>query len=396
MRSRVLLLAMGLSMIVALAFSVGCQEEKPATAPAPAAATKAAPAPTPAAPAPAARAPIVWRVQSTWSAADIFHQSFLDLAKKIDEMSEGRLKLEVLPAGAVVPAFELLDAVNRGALDGGHGVPAYWFGRHPAASLFGTGPSLGMDANDLLGWYYHGGGFDLYQELLQKEMGMKVVSFLYGPMPTQPFGWFKSKPITSAAELKGLKYRTVGLSAELFREMGAAVTILAGGEIVPAIERGVIDAAEYNNPTSDKILGFPDVAKVMMARSYHQPVESLELIIGKDKWDALPADLKAIVRYAVMAESADFSWKMLDRNSKDLEEMVERRGVRVVTTSPEILKVQLDTWDRIIDKHTKEPRTGPTFSKVLESQKAWAKRVVPLRQTIQVPNDMAYERYWKK
>lgn len=390
MNKRVLPLIVALLMVGLLGFVTGCQEEK-AASPAPA----AKPAAAPAAPAPAA-APIVWKAQSTWPAADIFHQSFLDLAKKIEEMSAGRLKLEILPSGAVVPTFEVLDAVNRGALDGGHGVPAYWFGRHPAASLFGTGPSFGMDANDLLGWFYYGGGFDFYQELVQKEMGMKVVSFLYGPMPTQPFGWFKKEPIKSAADLKGLKYRTVGLSAELFREMGAAVTVLAGGEIVPAIERGTITAAEFNNPTSDKILGFPDVAKVLMVQSYHQPVESLELMINKDKWDALPADLKAVVRYAVMAESADFSWKMLDRNSKDLDEMVSRRGVQVVTTSPDILKIQLDTWDKIIDKYSKDAKAGPFFSKVIASQKAWAKRVVPLRQQIQVPNDMAYNRYWKK
>lgn len=379
---------------VALAVAAGCAQEKPA---APASAAKPEAKGAPAAPAaPATQTPIVWRVQSTWPAADIFHQSFLDVAKKIEEMSAGRLKFEILPSGAIVPAFEVVDAVNRAVLDGGHGVPAYWFGRHPAASLFGTGPSFGMDANDLLGWLYQGGGWDLHQELYQKEMGLKVVSFLYGPMPTQPFGWFKSKPITSTADLKGLKYRTVGLSAELFKEMGAAVTVLPGGEIIPAIERGAIDAAEFNNPTSDKILGFPDVAKVLMTQSFHQPVESLELLINKDKWDALPADLKAIVRYAVMAESADFSWKMLDRNSKDFKEFVEQRGVRVVDTPPEILKIQLETWDKLLEKYSKDPKTGPYFSKVLESQKAWAARVVPLRQRIQVPNEIAYDRYWKK
>lgn len=160
-----------------------------------------------------AQATTVWRVQSTWPSRDIFHETFLDLAKKIEEIAGGRFRLEVLPAGAVVPAFGLIDAVHAGVLDGGHGVPAYWFGKNVAASLFGTGPSFGMDAVDMLSWFYYGGGFDMYQDLLQREMRMNVVSFLHGPMPTQPLGWFK-RPIRKPDEFKQIKYRTVGLSAE--------------------------------------------------------------------------------------------------------------------------------------------------------------------------------------
>ena len=339
-----------------------------------------------------AQAPIVWKIQSGFATRDELHVSFVDWAKKVDEMSGGRLKIDILPSGAVVGTFDIIDGVNRQVLDGGYAVPAYWFGRNVAFSLFGTGPAFGMDAIDILSWFYYGGGFDMYQDLLQREMRMNLVGFLLGPMPTQPFGWFRN-PVLKAEQLKRTKYRTVGLSAELFKEMGASVVILPGGEIVPALERGVIDGAEFNNPTSDKALGFPDVRKVYQLQSYHQPTESLEVLIHKSKWDPLPADLKAIVRGAIFAESADFQYKMIDRNSRDLEEFETKRGVRIFTTPKEVLEAQLDAWDRLIAKHSKE---NPTFAKILASQKAWAKRVVGWKLRIYVDNRPAFERYFRK
>ncbi|MGQ0549981.1 MAG: TRAP transporter substrate-binding protein [Armatimonadota bacterium] len=340
----------------------------------------------------AAQAPIVWKVQSGFATRDELHVSFVDWAKKVDEMSGGRLKIDILPSGAVVGTFDIIDGVNRQVLDGGYAVPAYWFGRNVAFSLFGTGPAFGMDAIDILSWFYYGGGFDMYQDLLQKEMKMNLVGFLLGPMPTQPFGWFRN-PILKAEQIKRTKYRTVGLSAELFKEMGASVVILPGGEIVPALERGVIDGAEFNNPTSDKALGFPDVRKVYQLQSYHQPVESLEVLVHKSKWDALPADLKAIVRGAIFAESADFQYKMIDRNSRDLEEFETKRGVRVFITPREVLSAQLDAWDKLIAKHS---QANPTFARIVASQKAWAKRVVGWKLRVFVDNRPAYERYFKK
>jgi hypothetical protein len=218
-------------------------------------------------------------------------------------MSGGRLKLDVLAAGAVVPAFQLQDAVHSGVLDGGHGVTAYWYGKNKVASLFGTPPSFGWDAHSMLGWFYYGGGEALYNELINNILKLNVVGLLYYPMPTQPLGWFK-KEIKSGDDFKGMKYRTVGLSADLFKEMGAAVTILPGGEIVPALDRGLLDAAEFNNPSSDILLGFPDVAKYFMVGSHHQQQESFELSFNKGKYDALPTELKAILRYAAFAATA--------------------------------------------------------------------------------------------
>src|SRR5262249_33217898 len=198
-----------------------------------------------------------WKYQSTWPTKDIFHEYAVDYAKKVNEMSGGRLKLDVLAAGAVVPAFQMQDAVQSGILDPGHGVCAYWYGKHKAYSLFGTAPSWGWDSHGLLAWFYYGGGEALYKELVNDILKLNLTGFLYFPMPTQPLGWFK-KPVTGPDDLKNIKYRTVGLSADLFKELGASVTILPGGEIVPALDRGLIDAAEFNNPSSDLLLGFPD------------------------------------------------------------------------------------------------------------------------------------------
>src|SRR5712671_2169909 len=254
-----------------------------------------------------AQGPISMRFQSTWPSKDIFHEYALDFAKKVNDMTGGDLKIEVLPAGSVVPAFGQLDAVTKGTLDGGHGVLVYHYGKQNALALWGSGPGWGMDANQLLSWHKYGGGKELLQKLYA-SIGANVVSFPYGPMWTQPLGWFK-KPITKVEDFKGMKYRTVGISIDVFTGMGAAVNALPGGEIVPAIDRGLLDGAEFNNATSDRILGFPDVSKVCMLQSYHQNAEQFEIMFNKTKFDALPAKMKAIIENGVEAASQDLVWK---------------------------------------------------------------------------------------
>ena len=286
-----------------------------------------------------AQSPITMRWQSTWPAKDIFHEYALDFAKKVNDMSGGRLKIEVLPAGAVVKAFELLDAVSKGTLDGGHGVVAYWYGKNSAVALWGSGPAFGMDPNMVLAWHNYGGGKQMLDEIY-KSLNLDVQSFIYGPMPTQPFGWFK-KPVTKVADIKGMKFRTVGLAVDMYKDMGLAVNPLPGGEIVPALDRGLIDAAEFNNASSDRLLGFPDVAKHCMLQSFHQCSENFEILFNKKRYDALPADMKSIIDYAVQAASADMSWKAIDRYSKDYIEMQEKQGVKFWKTPDAILKAQL-------------------------------------------------------
>src|SRR5690242_12636100 len=249
-----------------------------------------------------AQGPINMRWQSTWPSKDIFHEFALDYAKKVNDMTGGDLKIEVLPAGAVVPAFQLLDAVSRGTLDGGHGVLVYHYGKQTALALWGSGPAYAMDANMLLAWHRFGGGKELLTKLYA-SIGANVVSFPYGPMPTQPLGWFK-RPVTRVEDFRGLKYRTVGISIDLFTALGAAVNALPGGEIVSAMDRGLLDAAEFNNASSDRALGFADVSKVCMLQSYHQNSEQFEITFNKTKFDSLPDKMKAIISNAVDAASA--------------------------------------------------------------------------------------------
>jgi TRAP-type mannitol/chloroaromatic compound transport system substrate-binding protein len=224
----------------------------------------------------------------------------------------------------------------------------------------------------MLAWFYYGGGEQLYNELVNDILKVNTVGFLYFPMPTQPLGWFK-RPVTGPQDLRNIKYRTVGLSADLFRTMGSAVTILAGGEIVPAMDRGLLDAAEFNNPSSDLLLGFPDVSKVFMVQSNHQQSECFEIIFNKAKFNALPAEIKAILRYAAFAATADQFAMAHDRYSKDLEE-IRKKGVQVIKTPDSVLSAQLDAWDKVIDAQQQDPQSGAFFKKVIDSQKAWVKR----------------------
>ncbi len=330
------------------------------------------------------------KFQSTWPAKDIFNEFAGDYVAKVNEMAKGRLELELLASGTVVKAFELQQAVNDGILDGGHGVCAYWYGKSKAFSLFGTAPALGWDANQLLGWIKYGGGQAFYEELVGQVLGLNLVGFLTGPMPTQPLGWFK-KPVESADDFKGLKFRTVGLSADLMTEVGAAVTVMPGGEIVPAMQTGTLDAAEFNNPSSDLTLGFTDVSNVYMLQSYHQAVECFEVIFNKDRYASLSPDLQAILKYAAEAASADMSWKAQDRYSADLEK-IKAAGVQVLRTPDSVLEAQLAAWDKIIATRTDE---DPFFAKVLESQKAWVKRVVGFTRDYTVSRDMAFDHFFK-
>ncbi|WP_431284000.1 TRAP transporter substrate-binding protein [Humitalea sp. 24SJ18S-53] len=320
---------------------------------------------------------VALRFQSTWPQRDIFHEFAQDYVSRVNAMAGGRLRLDLLAAGAVVGAFQLQDAVSAGTLDGGHGVAAYWFGKNKAFSLFGTTPPWFGDAHQLLGWFYYGGGEALYRELVNDTLRVNTVGFLTGPMPTQPLGWFKN-PIERADQVRGLKYRTVGLAADLMAEMGAAVVSLPGGEIVPALERGVIDGAEFNNPSSDRVLGFPDVAKNYMIQSYHQPVECFEVLFNKPKYDALPAELQATLRHGAEAASADMSWKLQDRYSRDLLAMAQTQGVNVRPTPRPVLDAQLAAWDRVITRleaDNSSPVNGPLFKKICDSQRDWCRRI---------------------
>jgi TRAP-type mannitol/chloroaromatic compound transport system substrate-binding protein len=337
-----------------------------------------------------AQGPITMRWQSTWPSKDIFHEYAVDFAKKINDMTGGDLKIEVLPAGAVVPAFGLLDAVSKGTLDGGHGVLVYHYGKQNALALWGSGPAYGMTAQELLAWHKYGGGKQLLTKIFA-SIGANVVSFPYGPMWTQPLGWFK-KPITKADDFKGLKFRTVGISIDVFTGLGAAVNALPGGEIVPAMDRGLLDAAEFNNPTSDRLLGFADVSKVHMVQSYHQSAEQFEISFNKTKFDALPEKMRSIIENGVEAASQDLVWKSVDRYSKDYIELQTKDKVRVYKTPDSVLQRQLVVYDQAAAKR----KDNAIFREVEESQRAFAQRAVRFNLDYNVSPRMAYNHYFGK
>ena len=336
-----------------------------------------------------AQGPITMRWQSTWPQKDIFHEYALDFAKKVNDMTGGELKIEVLPAGAIVPAFQLLDAVSKGLLDGGHGVLVYHYGKQNALALWGSGPGYAMDANMLLAWHKYGGGKELLVKLYN-SIGANVVSFPYGPMPTQPLGWYK-KPITRVEDFRGLKFRTVGISIDVFQALGAAVNALPGGEIVSAMDRGLLDAAEFNNASSDRALGFADVSKICMLQSYHQNAEQFEITFNKTKYDGLPEKMRAIIANAVEAASADMSWKAIDRYSQDYIELQTKDKVRFYKTPDAVLKRQLEVYDEVVKKKAAE---SPLFKEIVESQLAFAKRATQWEQDTVVNRKMAFDHYF--
>jgi TRAP-type mannitol/chloroaromatic compound transport system substrate-binding protein len=336
-----------------------------------------------------AQGPITMRWQSTWPSKDIFHEYALDYAKKVNDMTGGDLKIEVLPAGAVVPAFGLIDAVSKGTLDGGHGVLVYHYGKQNALALWGSGPGYAMDANMLLAWHRYGGGRELLAKLYA-SIGLNVVSFPYAPMYTQPLGWYK-KPITKPEDFQGLKFRTVGLSIDVFQAMGAAVNALPGGEIVSAMDRGLIEAAEFNNASSDRLLGFADVSKICMLQSYHQNAEQLEITFNKTKYDGLPEKLRAIIANATEAASQDMQWKSIDRYSKDYIELQTKDNVKFYKTPDSVLKKQLEVYDVVAAKKSAE---NPLFKEIIASQIKFAERATRWEQDTVVSRKMVFDWYF--
>jgi TRAP-type mannitol/chloroaromatic compound transport system substrate-binding protein len=338
-----------------------------------------------------AQAPITLRMQSAWPAKDIFHEFATDYAKKVGEISGGRLQIQMLAAGTVVGGLQVVDAVSTGTLDGGHAVPGFWFGKNSAFGLYGAGPNFGMDANQLLGWIYQGGGDKLYAEI-QAAARLSIQSFMYGPVPTEPLGWFK-KEVRSLADLKGIKYRTAGLAVPMMAALGMAPVQMAPGEIVPALERGVLDAAEFANATGDRLLGFPDVAKFYYQRSFHMANNVFELMVNAKRYESLPAELKTVLKVAADACSAEMSWKAMDRMSTDYIELQTRQGVRAIKTPPAILDAQLKAWDGVVQKFSGD---NPLFAKVVEAQRAWARRVVYWSDEVTVNSEMAYRHFFPK
>jgi TRAP-type mannitol/chloroaromatic compound transport system substrate-binding protein len=336
-----------------------------------------------------------WKVQSTWPAANLLHESPIIMAKAIDEMSGGRLKMNVMPAGTLVGAFEVLDAVHKNVMDAAHSWPGYWTGKNMAAGLFGPPPGgpFGLGRDEFISWLHNGGGMELYNELLQKELKLNVVAFFTTTLCYwEALGWFR-KPFDSLADLKRMKFRTSGLGLLMLQNMGITTVQMAGGEVVPSLERGTIDGAEWAIPSHDILMGFHNVTKYYYMPDMRQPPGIQEFLINKTKWDELPADLKAIVKNALLAEIMRMNNASIDQESKAITELAEKHGVKIMRTPEDILKAQLPAMDKVYDEEAKK---NPFFAKVLASQREFAQRVVPHAARMRPPLERAVEHYWSK
>ena len=335
-----------------------------------------------------AKAATTLKVQAAWGGG-IFLENAQAYVKRVNDMAGGSLKIDLLPVNSVVKTSQMQDAVHRGVLDGAHYVPAYWYSKSPAASLFGTGPCWGWSAQELLGWIQYGGGMQLFNKLMG-SLGLNLVSFFNSPMPAQPLGWFKEQ-IKKSSQMKGLKYRTVGLAADVLGEMGMSVVQLPGGEIQPAMKSGLIDAAEFNNPTSDSDFGMQDVSKHYHLASFHQSQEAFEITFNKKKFDGLAPELQKILEYASEAENSNFFWHNTLRYADDLVKLKNKLGVNVYRTPDGVMQDQLKAWDVITDKFSKK---DAFFKEVVQSQKVYAKKVMAYLLLNSPDYGMAYRHHF--
>lgn len=339
------------------------------------------------APAIVSAAPVL-KMQAAWGGG-IFLENAQSYVDRVNTMAGSALKLELLPVNSVVKTSQMQDAVHRGVLDAAHYVPAYWYSKSPVASLFGTGPCFGWSSQEVLGWIHYGGGQELFDELIG-NLGLNVVSFFNSPMPAQPLGWFKEE-IKGADQMDGLKYRTVGLAADVLLEMGMSVVQLPGGEIQPAMKSGLIDAAEYNNPTADRDFGMQDVSKHYHLASFHQSQEFFECTFNKKKYDGLAPELQAILKFASESENSNFYWHNTRQYADDLVTLRDEQGVNVYRTPDSVMQAQLEAWDKVVDRISGE---DAFFAKVIDSQKAYAKSVMNYLNLNQPDYKLAYKHYF--
>ncbi len=344
----------------------------------------------PAAPQPATPAPRVLKMQTTWPPASTLQEWLKGLAQRVDKLTGGALKIEIVTG--VVGAFEVLDAVNKKVLDGGHTVSYYWQGKDSAATLFSSTPAgpFGMDNMDFLGWMYEGGGMDMYWDWYQNTIKMNVVAFPSMPAGPQAFGWFK-RPIKDLKDFKGLKCRETGIVAEIFKRMGMSTVNMPGGEIAAAAQRGVIDCAEWVTASEDLSLGLPQIYKYYYVPGMHEPSVVAELIINADVWKSLPAQQQEAIRSAVTETYVRWWVWAQKQNAEALEEMRTKFGTQVLRTPPEILTAFLKAWDEIA---AEESAKNPVFKKVYDSQRAYASKVVPAKRFLNPPYSFAANHYW--
>ena len=335
---------------------------------------------------------VTLKMQASWPAALTLYDNFKMFAERVDKLSAGRLKIETLPAGAIVPAFEVLDATNKKVIDGAHTWAAYWVGKHKAAVLFTGGPggTFGMDFIDVIGWYYEGGGLELYQQFYKDILKLNVIPIPILPSGPQAFGWFK-RPIKNLADFKGMKCRQTGMAAEVYTAMGMTVVNMPGGEIIPAAQRGVIDCAEWIGGVEDLRLGFHTVWKYHYTPGMHENVTIGEVLINGDVWKGLAPDHQEIIKSAAMETFVRWWARWQRQNADAIKELQEKHKVQILRTPDDILIAFLKAWDKIA---AQEAAKDPFFKKVLESQRQYASIVVPAKRFMFPAYNFAADHYW--
>lgn len=329
--------------------------------------------------------------QSAYPSGDPQYEHFAWWAERVTNFTNGRLTIEALPAGAIVPAFEVLDATHDGVIDGAHAWSGFWVGKNRAAVMVASGPAgpFGMDWMDYWGWLYQGGGLEVNNAFFQEDLAMDVVWRPLLSSGSQPLGWFNQE-VNSADDLRGVRLRIPGIPGEMYEGMGVSVVTLPGGEIAAAGERGVIDAAEFVGPSIDFALGFQDIWKHYYAPAYHEVVTTAEILISKEIWDTLPDDLKNI--YELVTESSMMWWEQKQqRADKEAMDAMQDEGVEFHRTPDDILEESLEVWHRLFQE---EYETNDAFRRIANSQIAYAAQVVPARRILEPSYYDIADLYW--
>jgi TRAP-type mannitol/chloroaromatic compound transport system substrate-binding protein len=336
--------------------------------------------------------PQVLKIQSTWTASMTFQGHLRYLADRVDKLTGGTVRIEPLAAGQVVPPFEVADATHKRVIDGHHAATYYWIGKNRAAGLFSGAPGgpFGMDAVDYIGWMYEGGGEELLREFYQDVLKLNAMPFAGGPAAPQPLGWFR-KPVRSLADFKGMKCRQTGLAAEMFAKLGQTVVNLPAGEIAAAAQRGVIDCVELAGGISDLQVGLPQLFKYHYTPSLHEVSTMGEVVINLDVWKSLTLAQQEAIRSAIKDANTTWGAKWQRQNADAMAEFVEKHGVQILRTPPDILTAMLKVWDEIVRE---ESVKNPFFAKVVESQRAYAAKVVPAKRHLTPPYSFTANYYW--
>ncbi|MBX9904258.1 MAG: TRAP transporter substrate-binding protein [Burkholderiales bacterium] len=317
------------------------------------------------------------RMQTAVPTSSIYFELLKKFSDRIDKMSAGRLKIEVLPDGAIVPAFEILDAVDKGIVESGYAWTHYWSGKHPAAGIFSNpmaGSGAGLDQLSHIAWIFEGGGYELYRKFYSDVLKVNVEPLFIQPMGPDPLGWFKS-PIRNVAEFKKLKYRSPpGITGEIFKEMGISAVALPGGEIVPAAQRGVIDAAEWIGPADDLNLGLHTVWKNYYLQGLHQSTDIGEVLFNKTFWKKLPPDIQEIVRTAAMASMTETYTYNVYRNALAVKKLRDEFKVTIHDTPRDFFPAFVQATTVVLERYAAK---DAFFKEVLDSQRTFAKTVVP-------------------